>query len=109
MRVRCTAMSGTVAAGAGQGRGEPWQAQRDGKHYPARVEVLRVVGGARLEGSVEVVGAKNSVLKLMAAALLAPGETTLGNLPAISDVRIMHELLERLGCEVSEAIESAGG
>jgi UDP-N-acetylglucosamine 1-carboxyvinyltransferase len=55
-----------------------------------------------LSGEVEVVGAKNSVLKLMAAALLAPGETTLGNLPAISDVRIMHQLLERLGCVVRE-------
>jgi UDP-N-acetylglucosamine 1-carboxyvinyltransferase len=66
------------------------------------VQVLRVHGGARLAGSVEVVGAKNSVLKLMAAALLAPGETTIGNLPAISDVTIMHELLGRLGCEVSE-------
>jgi UDP-N-acetylglucosamine 1-carboxyvinyltransferase len=61
-----------------------------------------VSGGARLAGSVEVVGAKNSVLKLMAAALLAPGSTTIGNLPAISDVVIMHRLLERLGCEVSE-------
>ncbi|MGH3632228.1 MAG: UDP-N-acetylglucosamine 1-carboxyvinyltransferase [Sciscionella sp.] len=67
------------------------------------MQVLRVNGGARLAGSVEVVGAKNSVLKLMAAALLAPGETTLGNLPAISDVKIMHELLGRLGCQVSEA------
>ncbi len=62
------------------------------------------MGGARLAGEVGVVGAKNSVLKLMAAALLAPGETTLGNLPAISDVTIMHELLERLGCEVSESL-----
>ena len=61
-----------------------------------------MAGGARLAGSVEVVGAKNSVLKLMAAALLAPGSTTLGNLPAISDVAIMRRLLERLGCEVSE-------
>src|SRR6185312_10749121 len=68
------------------------------------MQVLRVVGGARLAGEVGVVGAKNSVLKLMAAALLAPGETTLGNLPAISDVTIMHELLERLGCEVSESL-----
>jgi UDP-N-acetylglucosamine 1-carboxyvinyltransferase len=66
------------------------------------VQVLRVTGGARLAGEVEVVGAKNSVLKLMAAALLATGETTIGNLPAISDVLIMHELLERLGCEVGE-------
>jgi UDP-N-acetylglucosamine 1-carboxyvinyltransferase len=66
------------------------------------VQVLRVTGGARLAGQVEVGGAKNSVLKLMAAALLAPGETTIGNLPAISDVLIMHSLLERLGCEVGE-------
>jgi UDP-N-acetylglucosamine 1-carboxyvinyltransferase len=68
------------------------------------VQVLRVTGGARLAGEVPVVGAKNSVLKLMAAALLAPGSTTLGNLPAISDVGIMHQLLVRLGCEVAEAV-----
>ncbi|TAM86277.1 MAG: UDP-N-acetylglucosamine 1-carboxyvinyltransferase [Jatrophihabitans sp.] len=64
------------------------------------MQVLRVAGGARLAGEVEVVGAKNSVLKLMAAALLAPGTTVLGNLPEISDVTIMNELLLRLGCEV---------
>ncbi|HZZ95404.1 MAG TPA: UDP-N-acetylglucosamine 1-carboxyvinyltransferase [Jatrophihabitantaceae bacterium] len=68
------------------------------------MQVLRVTGGARLAGEVSVVGAKNSVLKLMAAALLASGETTLGNLPAISDVGIMHKLLERLGCEVTESV-----
>jgi UDP-N-acetylglucosamine 1-carboxyvinyltransferase len=62
-----------------------------------------VAGGARLAGEVEVVGAKNSVLKLMAAALLAPGETTIGNLPAISDVTIMRQLLEQLGCTVRES------
>jgi UDP-N-acetylglucosamine 1-carboxyvinyltransferase len=62
-----------------------------------------VTGGARLAGTVDVVGAKNSVLKLMAAALLAPGDTTIGNLPAISDVAIMRELLERLGCTVTES------
>jgi len=69
------------------------------------VQVLRVTGGARLAGEVSVVGAKNSVLKLMAAALLAPGETTIGNLPAISDVSTMHELLGRLGCEVTESVQ----
>ena len=66
-----------------------------------------MTGGARLEGTVDVVGAKNSVLKLMAAALLAPGDTTLGNLPAISDVHIMRELLERLGCTVTESAQGA--
>ena len=69
------------------------------------MQVLRVTGGARLAGEVSVVGAKNSVLKLMAAALLAPGETTIGNLPAISDVSTMHELLGRLGCEVTESVQ----
>ncbi len=68
------------------------------------MQVLRVTGGARLNGEVSVVGAKNSVLKLMAASLLAPGSSTLGNLPAISDVGIMHQLLGRLGCEVSESV-----
>jgi UDP-N-acetylglucosamine 1-carboxyvinyltransferase len=69
------------------------------------VQVLRVNGAARLAGSVDVVGAKNSVLKLMAAALLAPGRTTIGNLPAISDVTIMRSLLERLGCTVAESAQ----
>ena len=45
-------------------------------------------------------GAKNSVLKLMSAALLAEGPTTLSDVPDILDVRIMAELLDRLGCEV---------
>jgi len=65
------------------------------------VEVLRVQGGARLAGEVSVTGAKNSALKLMAAALLAAGRSTVGDVPPILDVPIMGELLRRLGCEVS--------
>jgi UDP-N-acetylglucosamine 1-carboxyvinyltransferase len=64
------------------------------------VEALRVVGGHPLAGSVRVPGAKNSVLKLMAAAVLATGRTTLLDAPDIVDVRIMAELLRRLGCDV---------
>jgi UDP-N-acetylglucosamine 1-carboxyvinyltransferase len=63
-------------------------------------ERLRVVGGTRLTGEVAVVGAKNSALKLMAVALLAPGRTTLTNVPGIADVSIMAELLRRLGVGV---------
>jgi UDP-N-acetylglucosamine 1-carboxyvinyltransferase len=69
------------------------------------VQVLQIAGGARLAGEVKVVGAKNSVLKLLAASLLAAGETTIANLPAISDVSIMQELLVRLGCEVRESTD----
>ncbi len=61
---------------------------------------FRIVGPARLHGSVEVRGAKNSALKLMAVSLLAPGKNTLLNVPHIADVEIMSELLVRLGCTV---------
>jgi UDP-N-acetylglucosamine 1-carboxyvinyltransferase len=65
------------------------------------VSVFRVEGGAPLTGAVAVPGAKNSVLKLMAATLLAPGTSELKNVPDIEDVAIMSELLRRLGCEVN--------
>ena len=69
----------------------------------ARVDLIRVVGGARLAGEVVVGGAKNSALKLMAAALLAPGESMIANVPRITDILIMSEVLRRLGCQVSFA------
>ena len=62
---------------------------------------FRVVGGARLSGTVKVSGAKNSALKLMAATLLAPGKSTITNLPDIADVEYMGELLTRLGCTIA--------
>ena len=62
---------------------------------------FRIHGGARLVGEVTVGGAKNSVLKLMAASLLAVGKTTIANVPAIADVEIMSDLLRRLGCTVT--------
>jgi UDP-N-acetylglucosamine 1-carboxyvinyltransferase len=64
-------------------------------------EHFQVHGGARLVGEVDVVGAKNSVLKLMAAALLAEGTTTLTNCPQILDVPLMGEVLRSLGCTVT--------
>ncbi|MDP3969700.1 MAG: UDP-N-acetylglucosamine 1-carboxyvinyltransferase [Nocardioides sp.] len=54
-----------------------------------------------LEGSVDVGGAKNSALKLMAATLLAPGHSEISNVPDILDVHVMAQLLEQLGCTVS--------
>jgi UDP-N-acetylglucosamine 1-carboxyvinyltransferase len=71
------------------------------------VEVLRVVGGNPLRGTVHVAGAKNSVLKLMAAALLAEGTTRITNVPEILDVEIMAELLRRLGCVVVHDLDAA--
>jgi UDP-N-acetylglucosamine 1-carboxyvinyltransferase len=62
---------------------------------------FRIHGGARLVGEVHVGGAKNSVLKLMAASLLAVGKSTIANVPTIADVEIMSDLLRRLGCTVT--------
>lgn len=61
---------------------------------------FRIWGGARLAGEVGLTGAKNSVLKLMAASLLAPGHTRITRVPDILDVATMAELLRRLGAQV---------
>jgi UDP-N-acetylglucosamine 1-carboxyvinyltransferase len=52
-----------------------------------------------LEGTVRIGGAKNSVLKLMAATVLAQGEFTLHNVPRIADVEIMCDLLVAMGID----------
>lgn len=70
-----------------------------------RVEGFQVVSQGPLTtplvGRVHVGGAKNSALKLMAAALLAPGRTVITNVPDILDVHVMGRLLEELGCTVT--------
>ena len=58
---------------------------------------LHVTGGTSLQGTVPIAGAKNSALKLMAAALLADGWTTIHNVPRIQDCSTMVEVLEHLG------------
>jgi UDP-N-acetylglucosamine 1-carboxyvinyltransferase len=62
---------------------------------------LIVTGGRRMAGSVRIGGAKNSALKLMAAALLADGRTILENVPRIADCLTMAEVLEHLGAGVA--------
>jgi UDP-N-acetylglucosamine 1-carboxyvinyltransferase len=61
---------------------------------------ITVIGGRPLRGEVRVEGAKNSALKLMAAALMAPGTSRITNVPDISDVRTMADVLEGLGARV---------
>ena len=72
---------------------------------------FRVRAGAPLEGRVEVAGAtKNSGVKQMAAALLAPGVTTLRNMPPVLDLDVMSDLLRAVGATVdlSRAERRAG-
>lgn len=69
------------------------------------MDIIRVEGGYAIGGSVHVSGAKNSALKLMAATLLAPGVTTLENVPNISDVHVMGKVLKGLGATIDVADE----
>ena len=64
-------------------------------------EVIIVRGNHVLSGDVTVAGAKNSALKLMAASLLGQGVSTIRNVPVISDIEIMGEVLDRLGAAVA--------
>jgi len=64
------------------------------------MDVIKVEGGHPISGEVHVGGAKNSALKLMAATIMAPGVTTLTNVPNISDVHVMGKVLKRLGATI---------
>jgi UDP-N-acetylglucosamine 1-carboxyvinyltransferase len=68
--------------------------------------VLRVRGGGPLEGTIRLSGAKNSVLKLMAASLLADGAVDLSEVPSISDVPVMGAVLEGLGVTVTHDVDA---
>src|ERR1051326_2022855 len=96
MRVRWTAMAVSVRS-----RGFRRSVTLPVSPNITAVDVIRVPGGARLAGGGAVAGAENSALKLMAVALLAPGVTVLDNVPRITDILIMAEVLRRLGCDVT--------
>ena len=56
-------------------------------------------GGRRLEGALTVQGAKNSVLPILAATILHPGQTVLQGCPHLSDVEASIRILRHLGCK----------
>jgi len=67
------------------------------------VSILRITGGRRLEGTLRVHGAKNSVLPIMAASILARGETIIHNCPDLADVNAAIKILRHLGCSVDKS------
>ena len=64
------------------------------------MDVIQVEGGYPVTGEVTVEGAKNSALKLMAATIMAPGVTTLTNVPNIADVHVMGKVLKNIGATI---------
>lgn len=67
----------------------------------SRMEKLLIEGGYPLEGTVQISGAKNSAVALIPAAILADSTVTIDNLPRISDVQLLGELLTEIGGKVS--------
>jgi UDP-N-acetylglucosamine 1-carboxyvinyltransferase len=74
--------------------------------YWQAVDRIVVRAGGPLAGRITVSGAKNSVLKLMAAAILVEGTSELSNVPRIVDVSIMGDLLEAIGLDVERPAPS---
>ncbi|MFN4297698.1 MAG: UDP-N-acetylglucosamine 1-carboxyvinyltransferase [Brevundimonas sp.] len=70
---------------------------------------IAITGGARLNGSIPVSGAKNSAIKLMAASLLTDQPLRLTNMPRLADTRFLGELLSGLGVSVTEQDGPDGG
>jgi len=62
--------------------------------------VLHIWGRASLQGHVKISGAKNSVLAIMAGALLCPDDCRLRNVPSLVDVKRMGQILESLGVQI---------
>lgn len=65
------------------------------------LEVARIIGGRRLSGTIQAAGAKNAALPLLAASLLTSEAVTLHNVPDLSDVRFMAEILRHQGATVT--------
>lgn len=64
------------------------------------MDKLIINGGKPLKGKIQISGAKNSALKLMAASILTGGQLRLTNFPDLADTRFMADLLKALGVEV---------
>ena len=65
------------------------------------MDKLVVKGGARLKGRVAISGSKNSALPILAATLLTPETCVIHNVPDLSDIRFMLEILIQLGAKVT--------
>ena len=64
------------------------------------MDFLRIEGQACLQGSIQISGAKNSALPLIALSLLSKERATLSNLPDVVDIKTFFSLLNMLGCEI---------
>lgn len=64
------------------------------------MDKIKIIGGNRLEGKIFISGAKNAALPLICASLLTKDTITLTNMPLLSDIKSMNDLLEQLGTKI---------
>ncbi|MBU1517439.1 MAG: UDP-N-acetylglucosamine 1-carboxyvinyltransferase [Planctomycetes bacterium] len=69
------------------------------------LDIFKITGPVRLDGTVTISGSKNAALPIIASAILAPGKTILNGVPNLSDIEVMCRLVESLGCKT----EAVGG
>ena len=67
---------------------------------------IKITGGNKLEGEIKISGAKNSAVALIPAAILCDEDTTIFNVPNISDIDALNEILEYLGAGVKREGET---
>ncbi len=67
------------------------------------MDIFKIDGPVRLSGNVTINGAKNAALPIMAAAILAPGNSVIKSVPHLSDISVCRQLLREMGCKVSRA------
>ncbi len=77
------------------------------RSHGTKTEMDKIVieGGVPLRGVVEVSGAKNAALPIIAAALLAEGDHVIRNVPDLADVRTLGRLLTHMGCQIERGAE----
>ena len=73
---------------------------KNSKNISLNNKYLEIKGGQLLQGNIQISGAKNSVLVLMAASILSKGQINLFNVPQISDVLIMSKILSTIGMSI---------
>lgn len=70
------------------------------------MQAFKITGGQPLNGTIDIMGAKNAVLPLMAAALLTDESIVLNNVPFLSDVTNLIQLLNSFGCQIKQNTDS---
>ena len=66
------------------------------------MEKFLIYGGNKLNGKLKIKGAKNSILPILSASIMCKDKVVLHNIPCLSDIHNMCDILRSIGCKVKE-------